>query len=286
MFSPNAGNSVSTLIAKANTIIRSINELINAYPVATSYERRDNFVSALFIIPQKFNPLLSLLTTKQAEMSIEEKAIFNTLDIRFREAMSQAVAHGELVRKPPSRFTENPRKQMMEMIRKDDATKLQPFIHNMSSSSTLEDLDYVLRNAAHFGAINCLKVLCGPFPKRPVADIFSTGKTSKKIAMHAAIEAGHANCVAVLLNTMGGCDGRAPVAQLMHGELSNRPIDSLKNLADNARCFEVCDAILANDLNDYYGDSNSQAQRLEVIQIVMQLKQERLEAQEALSINI
>ncbi|MDP3706089.1 MAG: hypothetical protein Q8R24_09290 [Legionellaceae bacterium] len=276
MFSPNAENSVSTLIAKANTIIGSINELINAYPVATSYERRDHFVSALFTIPQRFNPLLSLLTTKQAEMNIAEKAIFDTLDIRFREAMSQAVTHGELVRRPPSRFIENPRKQMMDMIRKDDATKLQPFIHNMSSPSTLEDLDYVLRHSAHFGAINCLKVLCGPFPKRPVADIFSTGKTSKKIAMHAAIEAGHANCVAVLLNTMGDCDGRVPIAQLMHGESPNRPIDSLKNLADNVRCLEVCDAILANDSNDYYG--NSEAQRLTVLQIVMQLKQERSEA--------
>lgn len=209
-------------------------------------------------------------------MSIAEKAIFDTLDIRFREAMRQAVTHGELVRRPPSRFIENPRKQMMDMIRKDDAKKLQPFIHHMSSPSKLDDLDYVLRNAAHFGAINCLKVLCGPFPKRPVANIFSTGKTSKKIAMHVAIEAGHANCVAVLLNTMSGCDGRAPVAQLMHGESPNRPIDSLKNLADNVRRLEICDAIMANDLDDYYG--NSEAQRLEVLQIVTQLKQERSEA--------
>ncbi len=67
--------------------------------------------------------------------------------------------------------------------------------------------------------------------------------------MHAAIEAGHTNCVAVLLNTMGDCDGRAPVAQLMHRESPNRPIDSLKNLADNASAHM---SILYVEKNQFY----------------------------------
>ncbi len=69
-------------------------------------------------------------------------------------------------------------------------------------------------------------------------------------------------------------DGRSPVAQLTHGESPNTPIDSLKNLADNAKCLEICGVILANDLNDYYGN----AQKSEALEILMQLQQELLTA--------
>lgn len=288
MFLSNSTDSVSTLISKAKAIIVSVPGLTSLYPLAGQHEGEEKLISELFVLPQQFNAIFSELQKKQAEMSAAEKAEIDTLQLQFNTEMAKAVKHVDSIkeRKLSSQLTEDRRKKMMDMVRKDDSKKLHSFIHNLSlSDGVLEDINYVLRNAAHFGAVSCLEVLCGPYPKRPVADIFSTGKITNKIAMHAAIKAGHANCVTVLLNTMNNHDGRMPVAQLMHGASPNRPIDELKNLIDNSKFYKVCAAILANGLNDYYESDNSQAQREEVIEIVEQLKQERLAAQSSLSFN-
>lgn len=275
----NADNTVSPLIVQTNPVIDSINELIdsikkliNDYPVTkSSYEQRNDFTNALYSISQRFNLLLSSLTTEKAS----EKAIFDALDIRFREAMSQAVEHGNKIRTPPTYFKENLRAKMITMIRLDDAEQLSKFINNMSSSTVFDDVDYALRNAAHLGAIKCLNFLCGPFPKSPLANIFTKSQTGGKIAMHAAIEAGRVDCVAVLLQTTSRRDdGRAPVKQLMYGESPNRPIDSLKNCADDNLRNSICDVILNDRLIDYNPTINYHTQRDELISIINKLKRE------------
>ena len=274
-FPSSSGDSVSTLTSKANQVIRSVNDLMTRYPIGTSYEKRDDFVGELFVLPERFNSILRQLKSKQ--MSVAEAENVEAIHLQFKETMRLAVLHGEGVRTPPSQYVDNVRKQMIAMLPKDEGTRLNSFIRNMSSSNSSADIDYTLRNAANLGAVKCLAILCGPYPKRAFADIFSEGTLSNKIAMHAAIEKGHANCVEILLNTMGPGDGRAPVQQLLYGQAPNRPIDSLIQLKDDAKCIAICDVILAHDLDDYYSDSPER--RMEVMQIVAALMQERLELQ-------
>lgn len=257
-------------------VIAEIKDLCVRFPV-TAYEQRDIFTNALFLKSQAFKPIL--LALNESLQNEADKKRIQVLEQDFHQAMSDAVSHCEKIRTPPQAFVTNIQEQIMALIRADDAVNLNKFVHNMSSEKALDHINYGLRNAAFMGKIQCVKVLCGPFPKRATGDIFAKGMPSGKIAMHRAIEAGHANCVQELLNTMSTLDGLAPVAQLLYGDAPNRPIDSLKNLRNNEQCINICNVILANDLKDYYSDSNELKNK--VIHIVRQIRDERLEAQEA-----
>lgn|GEM_PF-5924495 len=134
------------------------------------------------------------------------------------------------------------RKEMLKYIKRDDKHGLIQYIRAVESSKPnfQEDLNYALRNAAHFNAINCTSFLA----ISRYSNILSQGPTSKEIALHAAIRGNHLECVRGLLTGVTTMDYFALAEQLLFDKSNTRPIDLVASLPSQADRQSMADVIL------------------------------------------